>query len=384
MLFGQRPAAIIGLQVLIGCLNLVLVYRIGQRIEPQAAVLGVLLLLFSAESILSTFFVLTETLYTLLLLLTMLAVIEYRQSLHWGWVVVAGLSCGLSVLCRPISMVFLPMLGILFALSPLSRIMPRIVVGAGVVALSAMVVLPWVLRNSLVIGSPTVSTISNFNLLVYEAAALEAEIQGTSLIKAQEMVLARRDAIIRQMGLPDSEKSRALVASQLAREIILSSPFRFIYVHLREDLKNLLPGFSYAAHAVSDSEELPSDIWEVVRTRGWREAIESLWEQNGWVLMIMLPFTVLLFAIYMGSILGIRRLFHRGNWFALVYLILPVLFLLLLPGAASNSRFRVPAMPFLCILASLGLWKLNVLKLISRTLSRVGPRGGSSGWPNGH
>jgi len=39
----------------------------------------------------------------------------------------------------------------------------------------------------------------------------------------------------------------------------------------------------------------------------------------------------------------------------LAVLIFPIAYLLLIPGAPSNSRFRLPAMPEICLMAGIGL-----------------------------
>jgi 4-amino-4-deoxy-L-arabinose transferase-like glycosyltransferase len=361
-IFGARPVVVTAVQVLIGMLNVFLTYQIGRQIVPQGAWLGVLLLLFALESIVSTFFVLSETLFTLLLLLAMFALLKYRQTLHWGWIIVAGLSAGLSVLCRPVAIYFLPGLGFLFALIPRSRHVFRLYVVAGFLGLALLVVFPWILRNKVVIGSPMVSSISADYLLTYEAASLQADIQGTSLGEAQQALWAQLDETLRQSGLPGTEANVAKLESHLAREVILSSPFRFVYVHLREDVKNLLPGTSYFANMLVGREEIQLDAWETVRTQGWKAAMEQFIDQKGWVLVLMLPFIVLLVVMYAGSALGVWRLARDRDWFVLAYLLLPVLYFMLVPGASSNSRFRVPVMPYIGLLASWGLCTLRLPK----------------------
>jgi len=46
---------------------------------------------------------------------------------------------------------------------------------------------------------------------------------------------------------------------------------------------------------------------------------------------------------------------RERKWFALAILLFPMVYLMLIPGAPSEPRFRVPAMPYFCLLAGLGM-----------------------------
>jgi hypothetical protein len=58
---------------------------------------------------------------------------------------------------------------------------------------------------------------------------------------------------------------------------------------------------------------------------------------------------------YLGAVIGCLVLAGRKSVYALALLLLPLIYLLILPGAASNPRFRIPVMPYLCLLAGVGI-----------------------------
>jgi len=76
---------------------------------------------------------------------------------------------------------------------------------------------------------------------------------------------------------------------------------------------------------------------------------------QSWMVWVLLPEIALLGLTYLGWAAGSLRLILRRQLYPFLLLSLPIAYGLLLPGSPSNPRFRVPVMPYLCIVAALGL-----------------------------
>ncbi len=178
---GNNPITLIFVQIIISTASVLFTYRLGIRLMPKpAAMIGALLMAFSVKSFTHAFFLLTETLFTFLLLAAILVWVKARQDGKRDWLVLSALLMGAAILTSPIALYFpLVMTGmILFDLS--RRWIPRLQDLLIYLVVTTLILFPWVLRNNYVVGLLTVSTISNYNLLFYNAAAVQANLQGIS------------------------------------------------------------------------------------------------------------------------------------------------------------------------------------------------------------
>jgi hypothetical protein len=74
----------------------------------------------------------------------------------------------------------------------------------------------------------------------------------------------------------------------------------------------------------------------------------------------------LLFSVYTLAGIGVYYLIRQSNWIVLVFSLIPIFyFALLSAGGESDSRFRIPFLPFLGILAGFGL--VNLFHHIKRS-----------------
>jgi hypothetical protein len=352
---GQDPLLIIAVQVVLGTLTVLLGYHLGIKLLSRpVALLGAFLLAISMESITSVFYVLTETLFTFLFLAGILSWINANKNHNKYWLVVAAIFMGLSALCRPVA-VYFPIVLIIGLL--LDKKIPWIKRGSNSVLFLGVFILcllPWMLRNISVVGSPTLSTISSYNLLFYEANSLEANSRHISEDAVREENKVRVEQMLVEHGWADNEGNRARVESILAYQIILADPVRFLYIHLKSDLNGLLPDVTGPAEILGVTVGGKGTL-SVLNQYGILAAIKNYFGDQTWLLGLMLPLIIFLSLVYLFMVVGTIDLLRRRQWLAFLIVFMPVLYFLILPGAASLPRFRVPAMVYICILAGGGL-----------------------------
>lgn len=350
---GQNPILIMVAQIALDIITIYLTYMLAARMFPKSvALIGALIMAINIESVTYDFFYLSETLSTFFTIAGLLTWVKGNQEGRIGWFVLGAFFMGLSVLTRPIAL-YLPVILMLWLLFMRERPIRNRLFYVGAYAVTFLfVLLPWVLRNHNVIGLATVSTISHYNLLHFNAVSLEAELRGISEGQVRREFIELQERKLEELGLEKTPGNTARVQSMLGREIILSNPFLYIYVHLKSDLNSLLPDTNILELIGITSGG--RGTLSVFREKGLIEAIGHYFGGKIWLIGLLLPVIVLLGFIYATSLLGFVQIIRVRNWLPFLILVITSAYFLILPGAPSISRFRVPIMPYLSILSSLG------------------------------
>jgi 4-amino-4-deoxy-L-arabinose transferase-like glycosyltransferase len=360
ILFGQTPIGIIVLQLIISLATVLLTYLLGIRLLSQnAAIIGSILVAISVEAITHVFFLLTETLFTFLFLGTIIAYVEAWQKQHKTWLVISAILMAFTVLCRPIVLPFPLLLAGMLIFRQNEHWRKRLYSGLAYLIIFAFVLFPWVLRNKIVVGIPTVSTISSASMLYYNAAILEAHLKNVSPGEVRVELGEAVDRFLAEKKLADTEANRYAAENTLAQQIISQAPFEYVYVYLRSDLNNFLPGLTDLTEIFGVTQGRKGTV-DVLNQQGLLAAINYYFADSLWLLWLFLPVIILLGVTYAGDVIALALLYRNRQWFPLLILGLTSLFLLLIPGGASLPRFRIPAIPYLSLLAGLGLemlWK---------------------------
>lgn len=354
-LFGERPFFVVLAQVLIGLATIFITYKMSSDLFPgQNGLQGILLLGLGLESILSPFYLMTETLFSFFLVLIAFSLLRYKHSLKIDWALACAVFSALAILCRPIAL-YLPVLILFFFIwENRQKCSVAIRIGAVYLLITAISVIPWVVRNYHVVGLPIVSSITGDSLLFYSANALRAHEKGITFFESQKQIFEEFEQRATQEGIPYTEKDRYNLKISMGKKIIAHAPVTYLWVHVRDSLKVFLPGTA----SLNEMMGLPTQsiqFWDVLRTQSPLSALASYFEQSNFAQIILLPFILLLIMTIFGAAVGTLILFKGKNWFALLLLLIPLIYLILLSGPGSYSRFRVPLMPFLSILAGIGL-----------------------------
>jgi 4-amino-4-deoxy-L-arabinose transferase-like glycosyltransferase len=352
---GQNAILIVAAQVVLGTLSVLLSYYLGIKvISRPVALLGAFLLTVSIESITSVFYVLTETLFTFLFLAGMISWMNGYKERNKYWLAVAAILMGFSALCRPVAVYFPLILTIGLLFDKGTRRSSRMIHAALFLGIFIISLVPWLVRNIYIVGSPTISTISSYNMLFYEAASLEANSRQISETQVRDEYTSRVAQVLADHDWVDTEGNRSRVDSMLARQIILADPIRFLYVHLKGDLNGLLPDVTSLTEILGATVGGKGTL-SILNQYGILAAIRNYFGGQTWLLGLLLPLIIFLGLEYIFSLGSTVEILRHHNWLTISILVTPVLYFLILPGAASLPRFRVPVMPYVCLLAGAGL-----------------------------
>jgi 4-amino-4-deoxy-L-arabinose transferase-like glycosyltransferase len=353
------------LNALFGALTVLLVVLLGTRIGgPRAGLIaGALAAVFPPLALLSRDLY-SENLFIPIALAIPLAALRFRDGGGWRWVVAVGLLCGLSALTRnPGPAVFLPALIGVWWMRP--RLSGRALAAPAVALLIAcLTVVPWTIRNAVDFGRfIPVTTSTGFALAgTYNEASESDERYATSW--RTPSIVAEYEPLFRTPGIDEGTLDATL--RREATEFARDHPGYVAEVAWHNGLRLfMLEG----ASVVDDKTAVDTRGIGSGSTTGERIA-----------LALIVPFALA------GAVLLARR--HRrirvaGNAAgdplsatAFVWLI-PVLVLLAAALVAGLPRYRLPADPFMLILAALAIERCAV-RLAARRGTAAGKRAGAA------
>jgi hypothetical protein len=330
--FGTRVLPMIVLQHLLNVALAVTIYlfavrRLGSRFIAVAAAL---LFALDPPTIHYANKLLTETMFTVVLF-----IVFVMGGRHARAPVLHGLLTGFLVLIRPVAILYFVVMAILFAI----RRVPRRTIALFVAAALALP-LGWALRNRVVSGNFTVSTIGANNLLLHRAAGAMAILdegdfdkdlvtEQRDLLEEAHDIIERQEHVATAEDLP--EAVRAPYYSALARRVILQHPIAFALLTLRGLVVNVFDSDWDAIMIVSRLESRTIEL-----------AVDA--------------FVAIVFAL---AAFGIVALWRRDRALALLIAGTVVYFLLISAGAEAEARFRVPVVPQIVIAAACGVEALR-------------------------
>lgn len=287
--------------------------------DARIALLAAILVAIDLPTIAHADEILTETLFTSILLAVF--ALSWRIGEGRGNGLAAGLLLGISALVRPISVAFFVPLALYFAWTGRRKMIPIFV--------AAALVLPslWVARNYRATGVATLSSISGDSWLFYKAAgALAIERPGPFEPDRRRIAheLQRAAAARMDPGAPHAQ--HAAVRARLGREIVLGHPLASAKLVALGVAMTMLGGGADPLATVTGMS---------------RRTAERL----------LLPYTcgILLLAM-IGQIALLKRHGRVGG----LVLVTLIYFVLLPAGAESYSRFRVPVVPMYAIATAAG------------------------------
>ena len=343
---SQVPLGLFNLAsaMLIGALTLAL----GRRLfgSEGAARAGLLLLAVYPNAIGYVPLALTEVFYTALLMAGCWVVVTRTNRWH---LVSAGFLFGLATLVKAQTLVVVPLL---FAIEWLRmgqvwQRLPRLI-GEGllVLALAALTVLPWTIRNEVQLGHwVAVSTNGGYTLLTGNHDTATGDYTPDAPVVKDLMARPGLDEVQR-----DTE------ARQLGMEWIITHPDRFLKLAPKKFLRLWLPdgeaewAYQGGAPGYANAEL----VYRAVRVLN-----------QGYYVMLMAAFAVAFFLMIARR----RRDGQRWiGWWLLPYgiALYPTLICLVFSG---QSRFHYPVMPWVCMTAG---WLAMAL------LGKLGDRGSTA------
>jgi 4-amino-4-deoxy-L-arabinose transferase-like glycosyltransferase len=367
-LFGPALAWPLLLQLLLSLVTVWLTWRLALELGlgPGTSAFAALMVGLSPNLAFLSSKLVSEALFTPMLLVCVLLLNRYRQSGRALDLIGTGVTCGLLVLVRPIATffpfvvaVYLLRLGLSprFATHRSSLIAPIVFL-----ACASVVVAPWIIRNGSKTGRYIISTASEHNIYLYDAATVLAAEKGITIPQARDLMMNEAQAKFGRIDTTDEatmwQKLAAVARPHLLRKPALAAPVWLFGV--AADFLNPISVGPLLIHAGSSpapgSANLLQSSLALLAKGRVTQAFTKAWQVRvGGVPLFIL--VVLACAALFNLILiwfGFASLFLPRTR-SLLWLLLPILYFTLLTGTVGDARFRAPIEPLLCLFAAVAL-----------------------------
>jgi len=336
------------LQIVCGAMTVVLVYLIAKdRFSHRVALLAALGAALAPMTAHFTAVILTEPVFTFLVVLGFFL---------WGrnHGVAAGLAFGLAALTRTIMIPFLGCLVLLAFLSPW-RHNRRLYL---LISVSAMLVVSlWIVRNAVVFRQFILVQSTGYGVNLF-AGTIETQMYGDDVwTKVMEQLGSNNDG-----SKDESDNDRKLMVRAVNR--IETDPPKYLRARLKQYPRLFLDSGDY----LLGSSNVTFD--------------EALHGRHALVLIIKISFMLGNIAVFVLAIYGI--FLERGRLVSLSHIILfPVFLSLIHLPMWIESRYSLPIMPLVLILAARGiegLWSSTSLAMNLPRLLSLTPRSFGEEW----
>jgi hypothetical protein len=347
--FGKVPHAVLAVQCVIdsgtAVIAAMLFYRLFQN-RRYSLVTGVI---YSVNpfSIFYANMVLTETLFTFVLLTAVYQFFLFLHDTRKGRLVLASLLLGVGALCRPISLL-LPLLFVPSLFIAQIKVRDKVVSCIVFLMLYCMVLLPWYMRNYHVYGQWTLSTAAKYNVLVnFAPEVLMGKDNPLSLlhIRVNDLIapyVARMWHITgtkcewrtEDCSRVFDDRTEAAALTEAGMRIIRDDPHIFVLARLLSIGRVMSPFFP-RFHIFTGKEVAALSFFS-----------------------FGVDFLTMAFFLA-GIFFSLRkRPADKIHAMAIMNMIVLILFFALIPGIAGGTRFRVPVLPYVAVFSATGILNL--------------------------
>ena len=316
--------------IILFLLILILVYKITFKLSSKK-VAGVAILLLSLEPSLfiSSLSLAPELLFSFTLTLALyFGVCKPIKKTELNYLLL-GILIGISVLIRPIALVMVICL-IIFWLINYYQTSQTVFLSTSVIAF--VFALIWSFRNLVVHGFFHVSSISSNNIFWFEGVPALSEARDISFEEAKSIEGGLKSQII---GNNPSVIEEYSYNSKRGLELIVKHPIGLIQSHFK-GLGKILFGVFKSKFKIIDEKIFGID----------NQVIQS-------VHFLILGFITLL--VWILFLNGVRQFYKIDSLNAHLACLIIIAILLPATGQIAYARFRAPVVPFICIIAAIGL-----------------------------
>lgn len=344
-----EPKTIVFIQIFLGAVTAAMTAQLtllAFENRSAAAAAGVLAAL-DWTTVIHNFLLLTETVFTLLLLCGVYALCRGLKTRATGFFAAAGFLFSLASLARPIGLYLGPSLAVFTWLFFQKKKAAGFAAAAALLACSLILPSAWVLRNRRIAGVWEFSAISRTALYARAAAVNAAQTGGSWKLEF--------DKFLNDEKTLKSSAWKIIARHPLlhARNVALDIASMFFSQGLS------LTGKIWLRDAAAPPERSRRAKMLSLSASGfWEYGLEIKHELNRfpalWIcILLYFPFLILLHA---GAAVGIWRLRKTRHWpQALLFTAVIAYFTFLSAGAMVSSRFRIPITPYLAALAGIGI-----------------------------
>jgi 4-amino-4-deoxy-L-arabinose transferase-like glycosyltransferase len=373
---GYRPEIVALVQNILSLITLYIAYRLTVRMfGRREALIAAALMALDVGTIILANVTLTETLFMAAFVPATGCLFMALDSPRWlAWTAAAGILLSLATLVRPAP------LFLVFLLLPLiwwvvRRPWRKIALMSAILLVAFVLPLtPWIYRNLQVFGSPSVVLLEGYTFNVH-ASYVRSALNHTTL--AEEMPRIPEE-VQRELGGPTADplESDKLVQVK-ARTELMQHPLEYAIVYAKGlALMLVLPNTNFLANTLGILDR-PTGLIADMRTRSLAENIQALMDFSARFLskspdqalffVALVVEVVVTFLTYALAIVGASVGLRRQSKMTIVLLLVIIGYFFVVTGPIGTGRYRLPAMPYLMMLAGYGIVQIEAWRQARRS-----------------
>jgi 4-amino-4-deoxy-L-arabinose transferase-like glycosyltransferase len=362
-MFAGNLLAVVLVQVLLDGVTVVLVYLLAEKVWKGCGFAAGFLTAINLGLVTYSHFILTETLFLLIFVSWLLALLAFMEKLSWSKTMLLGLLLGILTLIRPVAaylpFIVFPFLLLFLVLKQREHVIRALAHLSVIGAIFLTTLSPWVIRNHRAYGHYRLMAQSGEHLVqylvpfVWQYSKGLPFIEGVKRVNAEMKVAADTAGVDLQTGNPFEISS---FQTELAKDYLRREPFGAIAkAWFLGTVKNL-----FAPAVVDLTYLLRIDRPHFFATPGvtvLERGKNFILSSGGFgVIMVLNMAIICLFRLLqLGGLVVLAR---RGQiWLALLCAGL-ISYFLLISGPVGYTKYRLPFEPILSILAAVTLNEL--------------------------
>ncbi len=348
--------AVLLVQIFLSLISVVLVYKIAATTFPrQIALVSSFLFASDITQAYWTVALYTDTLFLFLFLISIYYLIKSIKDNSLMSVCLSALFLGIATLVRPVSFLF-PLVAVsaIFLFYKL-KLRMKLVYSVLFCAIFIAAVSPWLLHNYSMFGEAKLSSISGYNLLLYNAAYTEMYRTGKPVEEVRKNFL---DLAIKQ-GVDTTSKysfKNSHIFSGIAKQYIKDNFILYCKRHFM-GIINMYAGLgteklTAVFHLKAKSFNPDHDPFG---KPGIFSRIHTFFQSKSKaVIFIGFGLGFYLFINYLFALYGIYLLIGEKEKLLFLFIFI-ILYFSVLTGVIGYDRYRIPFMPLINILCAVGL-----------------------------
>ncbi|MBN4062056.1 glycosyltransferase family 39 protein [Bacteroidales bacterium AH-315-I05] len=356
---------VIALQLILSSVSCCIVAFLAKTIfgNEKIGLLAGILLALDFPSIYFANTILTETLFTFLFLLAISDFVFFIKRQKNKYLLGCGIWLGLGILCRPAAAYFpVLLILILLMLKPVKNNAVSIVT---LIATTLLVVSPWLARNYFVFGSSILSNVGEINLLFHTTASIRSIEESKSMfeieaeyrkISEEQYNWHKPEDAIRFAEFSRKETIRVISEYPARFTKNYAGSFMFFFI---KPLRSYIDQQLGLQHGYDPIASLTDERYSSL--------IKKTLDKSSLLTVCIVAYQSvhLLLLLGVSTLLIIRNFREKNKWIWLFGAII-LYFAALSSITEVDARMRVPVVPYLAILAAIGLANFPKIWLIKK------------------
>lgn len=354
--FGVNTWVVLLLNVLLNILCIFSVYKISQKLFGcKIAIISSSLLALDIHQIIFTQTLLTDTSFSLLIVLSFLLIIKNIKEQRLIYLFIGGITLALAVLFRPIGVYFYIFVVLFIFLSSKDVIRSKLIRSFTFLAGYFLILAPIIVINYVNFDHFGVSRLGGLNFLYVNAMSVY-EIQGK---KSHEESIQIVDGRVKDSGgdsiVNPNEKEQLYYS--VGMQIIKENFYSYLVNHINGSINIYTSLSTYnIARIFGEQTKLLSENFFGYPT--YLQIDSFIAKKPPLILAVGFILVLVMFIQYTDVAFGVYRLIKKKKLFEFTLLVLPIIYLTLVTGVVGNARFKLPITPFYLVFSAYGIYSI--------------------------